>query len=386
MKIVHIIDSLNPAHGGPSVSSPSLAAAQSELGHDVSIVCQLDNGAIGGNDTAGINIPNFSSVQLHRIPKSGILDDFFAATAAKKLKDVVHQCDIMHLHGIWDPILLRAAKIGLKFEKDFVFAPRGTLHPWSLAQKRWKKQIVLNFILKRVLAKSAFIHALNEAEAHFVGSLGLKTPVKIFPNGIFPDQYRSRLDPDLFYRAVPWLGHRRYILFLGRLHYSKGLEFAAGAFAKLAHEIKDVDLVVAGPDEGSKGKFEEKVKYHNLCDRVHVIGPLYGEQKYAALQEAICFLLPSRQEGFSVAILEAMASGLPVVVSEKCNFPEIAEYGAGEIVPLGEDAVKGALYGIVSNPDCRAKMSRAARDLAFSKFSWHSIAEAVISGYTEVLG
>jgi glycosyltransferase involved in cell wall biosynthesis len=385
MKIVHIIDSLNPAHGGPSVSAPSLAAAQSYLGHDISLLYQQDERNFGDLVRENNYVPNFKTVKLIRISKNGIFDELFGQKIDKKLCDNIRQCDIVHMHGVWDPILYRAAKLSVKFETGFVLAPRGMLHPWSLSQKRLKKKLMLDLFLKRILNKSAFIHALNATEAHFVGSLGLKCPIRIFPNGVFPEQYKSPADSEGFFRKFPELNRRPFILFLGRLHYKKGMDYVADAFAEFAREINGVDLIVAGPDEGERAGFEDRVKYHQLSSRVHLVGPLYGDLKYAALQEAICFLLPSRQEGFSVAIIEAIASGLPVVISEECNFPEIVEYGAGEVVPLNANAIKSALHRIVSNPQLRAQMGRSARDLVLSKFSWYSIAKAVIAGYVEVL-
>lgn len=82
---------------------------------------------------------------------------------------------------------------------------------------------------------------------------------------------------------------------------------------------------------------------------MHLVGPIYGRDKYAALVDATCFCLSSRQEGFSMAILEAMACGIPVVISENCHFPEVAQARAGLVVPLNADAVAEALLLVLQS-------------------------------------
>ena len=98
------------------------------------------------------------------------------------------------------------------------------------------------------------------------------------------------------------LGGRRYVVFIARLHYKKGLDYLADAFAIVAPQSPDLDLVVAGPDEGAKSDFEDRIRRAGVGKRVHLVGPLYGPDKFAALVDCTCFCLPSRQEGFSVAV------------------------------------------------------------------------------------
>src|SRR5207253_6602065 len=107
-----------------------------------------------------------------------------------------------------------------------------------------------------------------------------------------------------------------YILFLSRLHMKKGLDVLAEAFRTIAAKRSGVHLVVAGPDDGARADFVNRIEAAKLNDRVHLVGSLHGSEKWAALQGAACFVLPSRQEGFSVAILEALASRTSVVVTQ----------------------------------------------------------------------
>ena len=96
-----------------------------------------------------------------------------------------------------------------------------------------------------------------------------------------------------------------------------------------------------------------------LNEHVHLIGALYGEGKYATLRSASCFCLPSRQEGFSIAILEAMACRLPVVISEACHFPEVAQCGAGRVVRLEPAEIATALREVLQDRDAARPLIKA---------------------------
>jgi glycosyltransferase involved in cell wall biosynthesis len=175
------------------------------------------------------------------------------------------------------------------------------------------------------------------------------------------------------------------ILFLGRLHHKKGLDLLAAAFKFLHESLPDAHLVVAGPDGGAGAKFAQQVSRFGLSNQVHLVGPLYGKDKYAALRSAACFCLPSRQEGFSVAILEAMACRLPVVISEACHFQEVAEAGAGRVVALDPNEIATALHELLDDRDRGRQMGEAGYQLVRSCYTWPQIAKQCIAAYERVI-
>jgi len=214
---------------------------------------------------------------------------------------------------------------------------------------------------------------LNDDEARLLEPLSLRTPLHRFANGVFPENYANLPAPGAFFEKHPQLRGRRFILFLSRLHYKKGLDYLIEAFATVAAQIDDVDLVIAGPDEGARDRLELDITRLGLSDRVHLVGPLYGNDKFTALVDATCFCLPSRQEGFSNAITEALASGTPVVISQACNFPEVAEVNAGKVVPLDAQRVAQGLIELLESPQACAAAGEAGKQLVFERFSWHAI-------------
>jgi glycosyltransferase involved in cell wall biosynthesis len=115
--------------------------------------------------------------------------------------------------------------------------------------------------------------------------------------------------------------------------------------------------------------------------RVHIVGPLYGVDKLAALVDCACFCLPSRQEGFSVAVLEAMACGAPVVISQNCHFAEAAAAGAADIVTLDDTSLSEALRRLLTDPQRASAMGRAGWNLIRRDYTWPTIAERVVAAY-----
>lgn len=377
MNIVHAVETLDPSHGGPALSVPSLAAAQAGLGHNVTLVTYAD----ADPQALRTSLPGFDKVRVAGIAKRRFGEWLLARAARERFEEVTSSADVVHVHGLWRPFPLVAAQVGLRRGLKLVIAPRGMLDPWSLEQRRWLKQLSLKLAWKRVLDGAFFVHALNDDEAQLMRPLELRSQVRVFPNGVFPQAFQQLPSPSLFRAKCAALGERPYLLFLGRLHHKKGLDYLVAAFAEYCRLERQTDLVIAGPDDGVGQDLQRQVQDLGLGNRVHVVGPLYGADKYSALVGATCFCLPSRQEGFSMAITEALACGVPVVASEQCHFPEIGLAGAGEVVPLDCNKIASALLGLTTSAERLRQATEAAKSLVFSRYDWRAIATDVVEAY-----
>jgi glycosyltransferase involved in cell wall biosynthesis len=147
-----------------------------------------------------------------------------------------------------------------------------------------------------------------------------------------------------------------------------------------------VRLVVAGPDDGERAVFEQRIAAHGLTARTHITGPIYGRAKYEAMTDAACFCLPSRQEGFSVAITEALALSCPVVITRECHFPEVGEVGAGFVTGLDAREVAQGLLSLLGDPAAAREMGRRGLALVRERFTWERIAEQTIDAYRRHCG
>jgi glycosyltransferase involved in cell wall biosynthesis len=297
------------------------------------------------------------------------------------LDEATAAADIVHGHGVWDALIRAACRSAQRRGVTYVITPHGMLDPWSLSQRALKKRLAMAFGYRRLLDRAAFLHALNRDEADLMVPLGLRAPVEVIPNGVFIEEIEPLPPAGSFRARHPQLGDAPYVLFLARLHYKKGLDYLADAFRLLASRDGQVRLVVAGPDGGAGDDFRRRVASmgEGVGGRVHVVGPLYGPDKYAAMADAACFCLPSRQEGFSIATLEALACGVPAVVSDACHFPEVEQAGAGRVVPLEPEAIASAIAEVIA---AGPAMQERARSLVRSHYLWGNIAVATLDRYT----
>ena len=385
MKILHVVVSLDPAQGGPPAVALRLAAAQAAAGHDVVLTCHDSPDRRDAVQRSLTGIPSIDRVRIQPVPAGLKLKTLVPRSTADTLGRHVQQADILHLHGVWEPLVHQASIQAEKFGRPFVQTPHGMLDPWCLQQKWLKKKVALWLTYRQMLNRAACLHALNRDEAELIKPLRITAPVQVFPNGVFLEELQPLPDAGAFRRAHPELRSDPYILFLSRLHFKKGLDYLAQSFAQVTKQIPGVRLVVAGPDGGEQAAFEQEIRRLGVADRVHVVGPLWGREKFAAMIDAAVFCLPSRQEGFSMAVTEALACGLPVVISRECHFPEVAEVGAGVVTDLNADAVAKGLEQVLSNAQHRETMGQCGHALVRARFTWPVIATQLLQLYRSTI-
>jgi glycosyltransferase involved in cell wall biosynthesis len=381
MKIVHVISSIDPAHGGPQSACVRLAAAQSALGHNVHIVSyggiEVQNRAF----TSAQDVPFLALIHWHLLDDPDRMEQLLCVEGSRQLRQVLKGASFVHIHGVWEPILRNAAKTARLNRIPYCVQPHGMLDAWSMKQKQLKKRIALLLGYRKMLDQANFLVTLNNDESRLLEPLRLKAPTLTIPNGIFLEEYTDLPGTGFFRERLSLACKKRVILFLSRLHTKKGLDILADAFKLVAGSHPDVDLVVAGPDGGARESFVAQIDRLRIADRVHLIGPIYGVDKLRALVDASCFCLPSRQEGFSVAIIEALACGLPAVISDACHFPEVETANAGVVVPLDTADVASALASVLDNPAMALTMGQNGQRLVRENYTWPRIAELTIHGY-----
>jgi len=363
------------------VVATRLAAAQAALGHDVSILSYRFADAEDRVRAAMQGMPGAEGVTIEWVDWPGKLEMVLARAGRARLRAIVPDHDFVHLHGVWEAILTAAGRACERARVPYTQCLHGMLDVWCMEQKRLKKHVALALAIRRTLNRCAFLHALNHYEADVVEPLGLTAPREVIPNGVFPEEFDSLPEPGAFHREHPELQGRPFVLFMSRLHHKKGLDFLADSFARVAAELDEPVLVVAGPDGGARADLERQLSDLGIQDRAFLTGPIYGPEKLAALTNAACFCLPSRQEGFSIAITEALACGTPAVVSAECHYPEVEEAGAGVVAPLDADAIARGLLEVLGSDERREAMGRAGRELVFSRFTWPNIAQRTIDLY-----
>ena len=377
MNVLHVTPSMSPHWGGPVIVVSELIPAL----YDEGIRCEI---ATTRGHRVGAHITGPEGVPTHVFDTSPAtrLWTAYSRDLARFLDDSTTRFDLIHIHEIWHYAGYAAFRAAKKRNKPCVVTIHGELSEWSLQHKAWKKFIYRKAILDGVLRNADALHAITLPEKDRIASLGYDTPVMVAPNGIDPTSYDSLPDPSEFLDRFPTLRGKRVILFLGRLNPKKGLDILAHSFHNLKSQFPNTVLLIAGPDEeGTRHMMKSILEFQGNLDSAIFTGMLTGAEKLAAMSCADIFVLPSYSEGFSIAILEAMAARLPVVITEGCNFPEVAEHGSGFVVNASETPVAEAIGALLSDAELRKRMGDSGRKLVTERYTWRAAASKIAHLY-----
>ena len=214
-----------------------------------------------------------------------------------------------------------------------------------------------------------------------------ETPGVVVPLGVDLREFQNLPEPGRFRERFPEIGPKQIILFLGRINFKKGLDLLVQALAQVVRHRRDVHLVVAGPDnDGWGGRVRDWLQAAGLTDYATFTGMLLGEEKLAALRDAQMFVLPSYSENFGLAVVEAMACGLPVVISDQVNiWREVAAAGAGLVGPCEATRLAENLEALLADPERGAEMGRRGKALVAGRFQWDGVALALQDLYARLI-
>jgi glycosyltransferase involved in cell wall biosynthesis len=305
----------------------------------------------------------------------------------KLLEADVAETDVVHNHSLWMLPTSYATGAAAKRGVPVVFTLHGFLEPWALSRSRWKKRLAGWAFQDRDLRLAACIHVNSVSELRNARNYGLRHPAAIVPNGVDLGPFAQMPPREELLRRYPQLKDKRICLFLSRLHRKKGLEHLVRAWHRVARKFQDWHLVIAGPDDGMESRTRSALQTLGLSSSASLIGPLYGRDKLAAYSAADVFLLPSFSEGFSMAVLEAMAAGLPVLVTPGCNFPEAVTAGAAVCVEPTVEGTEAGLRALLGMSEAeRREMGRRARRLIQCSYTWDEVARKMLKLYGWLLG
>jgi poly(glycerol-phosphate) alpha-glucosyltransferase len=277
-----------------------------------------------------------------------------------------------------------------RLSRPVVFSPHGTLKREAYASGRWKqlkKQAAWFCFQGRDMHRAACIHALTGEELKSIRAFGLRNPVCVIPNGVHLEDFTALPDRSAFDERFPATKGKRLCLSLSRLHRIKNLLNLVVAWSRIMKEHAEWHLVIAGPDGGLGQELRSLVNDLGIGWSITLAGPCYGTAKLAAFGAASLFVLPSFSEGFSATVLEAMACGLPMLLSSTCDFPEsVAARAAIEVLPSAEEIERG-LRLLLAMPEAdRKEMGRRGQSLVRSRYQWKTIARQMRDVYAWVAG
>lgn len=293
---------------------------------------------------------------------------------------------IIHLHTLWNGVSVASIRAARAGQVPLVVSVRGALYPWSLSQGRIRKSVAWRFFLRNALQHAAFIHVTEPNEAQAVRGLGITGPIMVVPNGVEQVSTNELRNAFLFRSGRADRG--KTYLFLSRIHKKKGLDILLQAWSLSIARGMAGQLIVAGPFASHAYEKEIRTLVNELGvgDSVRFLGMLTGNEREDAFRMADVFVLPSHSENFGVAIVEALARGLPVLTTTGTPWKAVEINCAGWWIELSVGQLTKHLDIIARMPRNQlAVMGESAVALA-ANFSWDTQAKRVQAGYEWALG
>ena len=300
------------------------------------------------------------------------------------MRSVVARLDVVHTQMPFVYPTQAAARVALAHGVPLFYSQRGVFDPARLQFRSWKKSLYIRMVERPIMRRATGLVALTPDEINSFRALGVRTPVHQVPNGIDVERFRRVAAGSLAHLGIS--PGQTVVLFLGRLHQTKGVDLLVDAFIRIAGQYPESVLVLAGSDEQSVlPGLAPRIAAANLTHRVIAPGLVTGEQKLDLLARADLFALPSIGEGLSMAVLEALASGTPVILSRECNLPIVEAAGAGSVVERSAEEFARALARFLGDAALRRSSAERAYALARDEFGWRPILDRLEAVYAGAL-
>jgi len=333
--------------------------------------------------------PNASDLKrdVTQFPRRGPDRAFYAPEMWNQAAKLVSDADVIHGHGFYVGPNWCLGRQARQLGKPMVYHVHGFLDPWITKRSRWKKWIS-HLLFENANFKSTRLwRALSKKEEQQIRDFGIQAPIVVLPNGVELPQDRETTDIEKLIIQFPKVRPKR-LLFMARIHPKKGLDLLINSWASLPSQItKDWEIAIFGPDEGGHAdQVSQWIEKANLQTSVRLMGTVSGEAKEAAFRSADLFVLPSYSEGFPMAVLEASSYGLPVVMTDECNFPELAQAGgAWECRPEVTSLGNALLEGLSCDDMERHQRGELGRRLVAAGYTWESVAQQLSQACEEYL-
>lgn len=376
MKILHVCGMYLPATewGGTTTAVAAYAEALARAGVDVEVFTTTARGEAalpriepGTRDVNGVRVTYF--------PAAAKRQSFIAPAMLPALARRMREFDAVHTHMLWAFPGIAVARLADVLRVPYVVTPHGSLDPWALAQRRWLKRLFLLASESRTLRRAARVHYTAEAERTSVPRELQRLRSVVIPNIVDASRFTTG-DP----------GASDDILVLGRIHAMKGFDAMIPALPAIVAAYPHARLVIAGPDEaGYRTEVERMIDAHGVRAAVHFTGHVDAAERARLFASSAVLAQPSYRENFGMAVAEAMAAGLPVVVSDRVNIcDDITAAGAGLTVPREPHALSRALIELLADPARRRRMGANGRRLVEQRYAPAVVAGELIALYEAI--
>ncbi|MEM6451577.1 MAG: hormogonium polysaccharide biosynthesis glycosyltransferase HpsP [Cyanobacteria bacterium P01_D01_bin.105] len=393
LKILQIVPSISLVYGGPSQMIRGLSAAlASQPNATVTILTTDANGDV---DEAPLAVPLNVPIQ-----QDGYEIIYFRCAPFRRYKFSVpllqwlwanaHRYDIAHIHALFSPVSTSAATVCRLKKLPYLMRPLGTLDPADLAKKQQLKKLYAALLEKPNLTGAAAIHFTSDLEAKVSERFGVKTPSIVVPLGVaLPDLIERQAAQQMIREKFNIPAERPILLFMSRIDPKKGFDILLPALSQLHKSNLPFHFLLCGAnpqDRNYETQIRQKIQSAPWAQQATISGFVSGNLKAQILSAADAFVLPSYYENFGIAVAEAMAAQLPVIISDQVHiWPAIADSKSGWVVPTEVEALAAALTEALSSGEVRSQRGQNAQRCAKVNYSWDAIAQRILTLYHQLL-
>lgn len=366
MKVIHVVSRISDEASGPSYSVPRLADVLGHLGADVHLHVLAP--APKAPPTYRTH-PHPGWRFLYRLGISPVM--------CRALRREANAAEVVHNHGLWMMPNVYPGWAVRGTTCRLVMSPRGMLSAWALRQSVWKKRLMWFLGQERFLHAAHCLHATSELEYQEIRDAGLRAPVAIIPNGV-----------DIPAEPNGFGGGPRRLLFLSRLHPKKGIDILLHAWQRIEPRFPEWELQIVGASDPPGYQEQMERLSHSLgIRRAYFPGPVFGPDKTRMFQQAELFVLPTHSENFGLAVAEALAHGLPAIVTKGAPWSGLETRDCGWWIEQGIDSLADCLQSALalSPADLRDKGCRG-REWMEQEFSWNKVGQKMLQTYRWLVG
>ena len=365
--------------GGSTEIMYCLSKELAERGHDVTLYTsdyKSDKARIESLQQFNVEVFNFK-VWLN-------LAGLYLTPNMLKIAVKVKHFDVIHMHNYRTFQNIVVAHYAKKYNIPYVLQAEGSVI--TFFQKGVLKKVFDMVWGHRMLKGATKVVASSRMEASEYKSVGIsEDKIVIVPFGIDLTEFEVLPESGLFKRKYGITDNQKIILYLGRIHKIKGLDLLLEAFIDVSRNLNDVKLIIVGPDDGYLYTMKRLIADLGISSNVLFTGPLYGQEKLKAYVDADVYVLPSFHEDFGLTVLEAIACGTPVIVTDRCGTADVVDGQAGLVVPRDKGQLSSAILNILSDERLRRRFGEGGRKLARGELGWDKVILDVEKIYLSVI-
>ncbi|OYT43620.1 MAG: LPS biosynthesis protein [Candidatus Aenigmarchaeota archaeon ex4484_56] len=381
MRILQVTNFFKPSweSGGPARSCYEISKELVKRGHEITVYTtdgfkyRLNVPKNKPVMVDGIKVYYFRNLSSYLTRKFVLPLPYYLPFIAKK---EIKNFDVIHLHEYRTFLNIVVSHYARKYNIPYVLQPRGSFPRFA----KTKQKIIFDLLFGNQIIKNAKkIIATSKIEAEQFNISNKK--IVFIPNSINLEEFKNLPKKGEFRKKYGIKETEKIILYLGRIHKRKGLDLLVEVFSKLEKNL-NIKLVIAGPDDGYLNYLKNLAKSLKVEKKVIFPGPLFEKDKLKAYVDADVFILPSKDkyESFGNVVLEALACGTPVIVTNNCGVGEYLNNEVGCIIECDEKQLSDTILNILTDEKKRIKMSKEAKKIV-RNFSWKKVVDRIENLY-----